>query len=332
MGYLTEMARTAKKEEEIDMTREETIRVTILIVLSGSIALFFGCIHENYHWHDVVTVEEYDVATDTVIVKASMPEYSDGGSATALSGQIYVIGGLLSSDEPPPKRVLKYDIASDVWTQVADIPTAPGEGVAVCSAGGKIYAIGGNRHLAVWHAVQQYDPATDAWTRKADMQYGRTNAPVAVVDDKIYVFGGSSLPNSVECYDPATDTWSLRADMPTGRGGAVAEVLNGKIYVIGGAKGDPTEEYDPPSDTWTAKSSIPGDHSKWYFETLVSLVTNGNIYVISYPYSPGVRTVNQYDPATDSWQQWQTAKIMWRTRFCYASANGKLYIIGGVAW
>ena len=311
--------------------------VATLVALPGLSGLCFGCFRPDAApRHYVATVEEYDVATDTVTVKASMPTGREGPSATAVSGQVYVIGGDGYWDVPPPNTVFKYDIASDVWTRVADIPIAPGDGVAVCNAGGKIYAIGGVEYavsrdtpLAI---IQEYDPRTDAWTQKADMQYGRRYAAVAVVNGKIYVFGGSSLPNSVECYDPATDTWSLRADMPTGRGGAVAEVLNGKIYVIGGALGDPTEEYDPVTDTWTAKFSIPGDHSKWYSETLASLAANGKIYVICYPGSQGVRTVNEYDPATDGWQQWQTTKIMWRTQFCYATVNDKLYIMGGATW
>ena len=133
----------------------------------------------------------------------------------------------------------------------------------------------------------------------------------------------------MERYDPATDTWSFRADIPTGRFDAVAEVLNGKIYVIGGAMGDPTEEYDPVTGSWAAKSSLPGDHSNWYSEALVSLAANGRIYVICYPGSPGVMTVNQYYPLMESWQQWETTQIMWRTGFCYASADDKLYIMGG---
>ena len=107
--------------------------------------------------------------------------------------------------------------------------------------------------------VEEYDPATDSWTRKVDMPTPRLHLASAVVDGKIYVFGGSpewAVPlAAAEVYDPATDTWSKVADMPTERTAVWAAALNGKIYVMGGLSWESealgtVEVYDSDTNTW----------------------------------------------------------------------------------
>ena len=114
--------------------------------------------------------------------------------------------------------------------------------------------------------VEEYDPATDTWTRKADMPTPRLHLTSAVVDGKIYVFGGSpewAVPlAATEAYDPATDTWTKLADMPTPRTGIWAAALNGKIYVVGGIAWEnealaTVEEYDPATDSWRSMADMP---------------------------------------------------------------------------
>ena len=65
----------------------------------------------------------------------------------------------------------------------------------------------------------------------------------AVVDDKVYIIGGTLSQNNggpygistVEAYDPQTNTWQRVADMPTPRNYPKAAVVNGIIYVFGGS-------------------------------------------------------------------------------------------------
>ena len=150
------------------------------------------------------------------------------------------------------------------------------------------------------------------------MPTGRWDLYTCVVDGKIYVIGGAGpvyqALRTVEVYDPATDTWTAKSEMPTARQGLSTSVVNGKIYAIWGGVSPSSEyssvetfstmeEYDPETDTWTTKSPMPtsrGFHS--------TNVVDGKIYVIggSQAASPDrshVRTVEVYDPATDTWTQ-----------------------------
>jgi len=225
------------------------------------------------------------------------------------------------------------------WTRKTDMPTARW-GLSTCVVDGKIYAIGGGKtpYGAYLSIVEEYDPATDTWTTKADMPTERAFQSSSVVNGKIYAIGGAPGAETdtpvVEEYDPAMDTWTRKADMPTARCFLSTSVVNGKIYAIGGWK-EPenlplsaVEEYDPATDTWTRKADMPEARF-----ALSTSVIDGKIYAIggivaSHMSGSAVSTVEEYDPATDSW----TANADMPTARTYLSTcvvNGKIYAIGG---
>lgn len=60
-------------------------------------------------------------------------------------------------------------------------------------------------------SVERYDLEEDKWTRVARLNSGRANASVAVVNDVLYVIGGTDGRedfNTCEKYDVRTNTWS----------------------------------------------------------------------------------------------------------------------------
>jgi N-acetylneuraminic acid mutarotase len=173
-----------------------------------------------------------------------------------------------------------------------------------------------------------------SWSEKADMQTDRYSAVAAVVNNKIYVIGGSDSPTVStslainEEYDPVANTWSTKAPMPTARNGAVVGVANNKIYVIGGHTGSTgvttNEEYDPATNTWSTKA--PMSTAKW---ASAAGVVNGKIYVIGGVTAAAYSSLNQeYDPVSNAWtdkaplptlREWSSAVVV----------NDKIYVIGG---
>ena len=229
------------------------------------------------------------------------------------------------------------------WRQRSDMPTARYM-LSTCVVDGKIYAIAGIREDPQFHFfanVEVYDPATDTWTRKADMPTA-TNLQncASVVNGKIYAIGGNDIQgkflSTIEEYDPEIDTWTRKADMPTPRSHLSTSAVNGKIYAIGGCSPKPwpslavVEEYDPATDTWTKKADIPTSRSD--FDTAA---VNGKIYAIggvtgSYFEGTTLSSVEEYDPATDTWTR--KADMPVETRSLAASAlNGKIYVVGGAS-
>ncbi len=127
--------------------------------------------------------------------------------------------------------------------------------------------------------------------------------------------------------------WTKKKDMLTTRFGHVVGTVNNKIYAIGGLNGGHSiktvEEYNPATDTWTTKASMPT--ARWGH---AAGVVNGKIYVIG-GYNEGgyysditVSTVEEYDPAIDTWT---TKAPMPTARWGHAAGvvNGKIYIISG---
>ena len=98
------------------------------------------------------------------------------------------------------------------------------------------------------------------------MQTRRDNPGSAVLDGKLYAFGGrtrnadgatlNGTLSSVEMYDPATNEWTPRAPMPTGRRTFAVGTLEGRAQVMGGERtvsGETfiqNEEYDPVTNSW----------------------------------------------------------------------------------
>lgn len=137
------------------------------------------------------------------------------------------------------------------------------------------------------------------------MQLAAHHLAVTDLNGKIYVFGGFVPPTSGPPawqpidnaweYDPANDTWKALAPMPTKRGSAVAAAVGGKIYVIGGGATSPG-------------SKEPSIH----------------------PARPhlAVGTVEEYDPATNSWRA-RTPMPTPRNHAGVGAVGGKIYVIGG---
>jgi N-acetylneuraminic acid mutarotase len=167
-------------------------------------------------------------------------------------------------------------------------------------------------------------PAENTWTQKAPMQVARSNLGVAVVNNRIYAIGGSTVsgysPDTVgtdynaegwivdtnEEYDPQTDKWTFKAAMPTPRYGFAIAVYKNKIYCMGGTTNykvgyysnltQANEVYDPATDSWESKSPIPKNAGGY------AHVIGSKIYLVRLGYPDGTyNDLRVYDPATDTW-------------------------------
>ena len=117
---------------------------------------------------------------------------------------------------------------------------------------------------------------TTHWEPISEIPTKRKGFSTAVVNDKIYLIGGTLFENgrgpfglsTVEVYNPKMNDWQRIADMPTPRAGAMTAVVDGTIYVFGGYSGidnrgenfkflDIVEAYNPQTDTWVRKQDMP---------------------------------------------------------------------------
>jgi N-acetylneuraminic acid mutarotase len=252
------------------------------------------------------------------------------------------------SDFPLPPPRPPSPVSHDTWATKAPLPAARFDLAVAAARNGKVYAAGGVTAVpaVTLTTLEEYDPATNSWATKAPMPTGRSHFGLAAADNgKIYAVGGLSAGANVsplatvEEYDPATNSWATKAPMPTRRAmlGLVA-ARNGKLYAVGGGGGDTgtvsnrvavVEEYDPVTDHWTAKAPMPTAR------VLLGLAaaTNDKLYAVGglggANTVASLATVEEYDPATNSWTMKAPMPTPRQHLGLAAASNGRIYAVGG---
>ena len=172
-------------------------------VVDEKIYVFAG-----YNGSDVSRVDVYDPLADTWTRLADIPTARYGASAVAVDGKAYVISGEIttsSNQSRPTGAVEVYDPATDSWTRKPDMPLVQEASEAAVAVNGNIYLFGGWSETNVCLTiVQAYDPATGRWISKTEMSRRRGYATASVVNDRVYVMGGTDggVLSDVEEYTP----------------------------------------------------------------------------------------------------------------------------------
>lgn len=210
-------------------------------------------------WVAVNDVWEYEPTRDLWRARAPMPTARGAAGAALVNGRIYVVGGagaLPNSRDHAirpggPQRSLaaveEYDPVANRWRTRTPMPVARNH-LAVESAGGKVYAIGGRLGGAFIIAMpgnvdltMEYDPVTEVWLSKAAMPTARSGINSAVHGGRIYVAGGElqtyqflAAYRAFEAYDPAANVWYQLPPLLIPRHEAAMATLGDQIHILGG--------------------------------------------------------------------------------------------------
>ena len=152
------------------------------------------------------------------------------------NGKIYVMGGGLNQNS---NRI--YDIATNTWSAGMQVPVNINS-YGHAYANGKIYVIGGAVDGALSNVVYAYDVGSNTWSAPLAPlphgEYGEYQIACGVINNKIYVAGGSDVANvlnNLYIYDIATNSWTSGPPMLVAATYPAGVVVDGKLWVIGGA-------------------------------------------------------------------------------------------------
>jgi len=180
-------------------------------------------------------------------------------TADPVSGDIYAIGGLGSTNAPIASAE-RFDPATNSWEGIAPLPQAVYGATAASDGFGHLFVIGGLHTAggAPLTSVYRYTVATDSWDQVASLSVGLHDASaVAGPDGMIYVVGGVSAAgtvSSVESYNPAINTWGNEASLASPVYGAAVTVdANNELNVIGGFN-----QAGVPVSTVSLMAIVPG--------------------------------------------------------------------------
>ena len=149
----------------------------------------------------------------------------------------------------------------------------PRSRMAVVLDGYSVVVIGGESDEGALATVAVYNLRINEWTSFADLPERLANSAAAILDDTIYVGGGSRTENGTEIisdqfwrYDAGTNSWELLFSLPTGLAGSEMVVVNDTLYLMGGWDGqrmrdeiwrlDLDETGDTPIGTWEYVASL----------------------------------------------------------------------------
>lgn len=234
-------------------------------------------------------------------------------------------------------------------TAIDDDLVESNESVTLTLAANANYAIDPTKPAATIRIISDDEPTTDplpthiTWTTKAANPIIRAEALRAVVDNKLYVFGGFSGDagpvKRSDVYDPATNKWTQIADLPTRVTHAGVAVDGRSLYVVGGYVGIGSTGYNQTFGV-TAVWKYNVDTNTWSsFTKLPKAMAGGGAVVINHTlHYFGGDDSSRNDAGdhfaidlTDANATWQTRAALPdpRSHFGTVLLNGKIYAIGG---
>jgi Kelch motif. len=192
-------------------------------------------------------------------IRAPMPSMRQELATGVLNGKVYVLGGY-DQNGNSTALVQVYDPLTNTWTSAHPLPYVVNHNAAAV-AGGNLYSFGAGAG-----GVFVYNPNNNSWVARASSHYVHSQtAAVGVINNKIYVAGGTNTPSQreLEVYDPVANSWTIKAPMSAPRNHIAGGVIDGKFYVAGGRisfSSPPTaalEVYNPQTNTWSTRAPMP---------------------------------------------------------------------------
>ena len=193
--------------------------------------------------------------------------------------EIWLLGTMTGEfpRETPLPFVMIYEPETDKWKEGPPIPKNRRRGAAGCAlhTDGWIYIVGGiidGHHSGTQSWFDRINPATGEWQILPSAPNKRDHAPCAIVQNKLYFFGGRETGRhngtdydslfyatigDVDVFDFDTKSWSVhqqKLPIETAAGGT--GVINEKIHYVGGEAGrmeafTELQIFDPATNKWT---------------------------------------------------------------------------------
>jgi DNA-binding CsgD family transcriptional regulator len=181
--------------------------------------------------------------------------------------------------------------------------------------------------------VESASFAESRWTPLANLDSDVHDAAVAVVENRVYVIGGSDGQGPVSTvisFDPEGGDFKSHPDKPIAVSAVQAVVIGGLVFVPGGFDPDgmaisALEVYDPVLERWDRGANLP--------EPLAAYATvafEGKLYLFGG--TDGAEQSNRvysYLPESESWTELSPIPGVGRSYAGAAVSAGTIFVVGG---
>lgn len=245
---------------------------------------------------------------------------------------LYAMGG--ETNDGVSSEVIRFDLLTNTWVRLSSKPTAVTD-VQSIVVGDRLYVPGGRLASgAISDRMEAYEPRRDRWITLAPLPGPRSGYALAVVEGKIYMFGGwdgRSYRADVWQYNPDSDTWTERRSLTEPRAFAAAATVEERIYIIGGENDNGpvtfNETYTASDDTpqgapWSTRSPLPEARSH-----LAAVAAGGRIFAVGGGGAEGSALL--YNVNLDAWEPLQLPVDAHLQDARMQVVDNKVYIAGG---
>jgi N-acetylneuraminic acid mutarotase len=216
------------------------------------------------------TLQVYHTTTDTwtTVTTDPLPTGAIGPGCAALSGKVYVFGGINGGGYLSSAYVYNPAAAAGSrWTTLPSM-TYPRAYLAGAAVNGKIYAIGGLTSSPDLAYVEAFNPADGSWHTVSSLNNARGGPGAFSLGNYLVVCGGGwvNYYNTCERYDTNqgySGAWTYMSSMINGRRTFAYANLGPALYAVAGYKGT----YLTSAERWSIETFLPAI-TKYPFTTL----------------------------------------------------------------
>jgi N-acetylneuraminic acid mutarotase len=237
-----------------------------------------------------------------------------------LDGELWVMGGFLSTELNVTRRIDVYDPRTDSWRLGAELPGAETH-AGVANVDNDFVLVGGfvgnvlNRITTA--NVWRWTAATESWSAGPDLPTPRAGVAMALLGSELHVAGGLAQDGNTDSAEhvvlnfAGSNAWASAAPLPVPRNHGGGAASGGMFFAIAGRHGwdevggdEPLlDAFDPAQGRWQTRAPMPLGRSEIGAATVV--LADGRLLVVggSVPGLLPSDDVLVYDPQRDAWSK-----------------------------
>ncbi len=269
----------------------------------------------------------------------NLPEArADGAAVSDSDGNIYYFGGVDSSDAASQKA-FKFNVSTNQWSNLADVPGGLAQDVVAVSVGNLIYIYSTSTNAVGNFMV--YNTALNTYTNLNALAVNNVHyTTINAANGFVYVFGGTTGTDhrdEIQKYNIATGSWSvLSSRLPQGVYGLkTGKDAQGNIKLWGGqgSSGNPLNLLTFYIDTETVVNTGPNLPAPTDERQPGCSDSQGNLYSFGIHNSPSPAPYGVFyklAAGASSWQPFETpSQIQGSGAVAVCTPSNNIHIIAG---